>query len=465
MKAIIRRRSFLFLAFIHMACLSGMPSLSAGQTILAPGAAPGGDQSATLLPPALADTDKATTDGGSKTDQDEVSSVADMFSKGKFSGNIRTFYYSLRSAYFVSGLNQDTVSYGGNIAYTSARLMGFRLGGSAYLQRGIAHSSNPNDIDIYLGPNLTSIGEAYLEWGHGAFDMKAGNQMLDMPFISSYDWRIVPQLFQGVTAKYGDDTSYVTAARITKYKSYIDGSFSRLTNYSLVSDPYAAIGNTESSGVWALGAAYQVNLKSVVFNGQAWYQAYADYANLTYLEGRATWSQPDWKPFIGVQYFHENGNGKKLLGEVQSNVIGTQLGASRDSLKMSVGYDYIVPNRNSYLNGALVTPYAHNVASGPMFAQPYMTATQDLGAGRAYALDISGSPSASLSIGARYSFLDLKPVASSPSISQSEYLIYAVYSPTGRLKGLSIGNFFAIQTQPGKSNFIQNRLQLQYTWG
>ncbi|WP_227791631.1 hypothetical protein [Burkholderia sp. BE17] len=44
-------------------------------------------------------------------------------------------------------------------------------------------------------------------------------------------------------------------------------------------------------------------------------------------------------------------------------------------------------------------------------------------------------------VGARYSFMDLKSSATVASLNQSEYLLYAIYNFTGKLKGLSIANF------------------------
>ncbi|HET7315640.1 MAG TPA: hypothetical protein VFJ08_14925, partial [Salinisphaera sp.] len=119
----------------------------------------------------------------------------------------------------------------------------------------------------------------------------------------------------------------------------------------------------------------------------------------------------------------------------------------------------------TFLNGALVTPYATQEASGPLFAQPFLTSTQDLGSGNAYAVEIKGSPVDHTFLGARYSYMDLKPTHESRSIGQSEYLVYAIYHFQGALEGLSIQDFFAYQTQKTASvDFFENRLKLQYSF-
>ncbi|WP_250514619.1 OprD family outer membrane porin [Caballeronia sp. INDeC2] len=411
---------------------------------------------------AAATAAEQTSPGGPAT----AENLVEMFTKGQFFGDVRAIYFSSHNAFYQTGMNQDTISYGGGLGYRTASLYGFSLGVSGYLQRGINHSDNPAKVDGYLGPNLTAMGEAYVNWQYRQFSVTAGNQALDVPFASTYDWRMAPQLFQGVAAKYGDTDNYVTAFRMLRFKSYIDDSFKRLTTYNSNVDPFSPIGTEETSGFYGIGGMRTMDAGPVSLKGQAWYMGYLDYARMTYLEGQVTRKDGDIKPFAAAQFFYETGDGKELLGPVHSQVYGLQLGLKHNSLTLSLGYDYIKPNGNSYLNGALVTPYAHNVASGPLFAQPFLSSTQDLGAGNAYALDLNGAPIENLFIGFRYSFMDLKSSPAAPSLNQSEYLAYAIYSLSGKLKGFSIADFFALQSSPAvRSKFIQNRLTLQYVWG
>ncbi|RKP57899.1 outer membrane porin, OprD family [Pararobbsia silviterrae] len=393
-----------------------------------------------------------------------VTNVVDWFAKGQFAGDFRTIYFSTHNNFF-SRTSQDTISYGGGLEYTTASLYGFSLGFSGYIQRGIDHNDNPAKVDSYLGPNLTAMGEAYVRWEGDGMTFTAGNQAIDVPFASTYDWRMAPQLFQGFTFKYGDADNYVEALKIFRFKSYIDDSFSEHTMYNVKEDPYSTIGDDTTDGFWGFGGQHKWKISPLLVTGQAWYFTYQDYADLAYFEGQVLDDAASWKPFIGAQYAHETGDGRELLGNVNSQVYGLQLGVKHNSLTATLGWDYIAPHSNSYLNGSLVTPYAHNVASGPLFAQPFLSSTQDLGSGNAYAIDVNGAPMAHWFVGARYSYMDLKSAPDTASIDQSEYLVYAIYNFDGKLKGLSIADFFAIQTQPGKPTFLQNRLQLEYAFG
>lgn len=394
----------------------------------------------------------------------DVDSLLNWFMDGKVSGYVRTIYFSTHNNFFTKNQNQDTFSYGGGLEYDTARLYGFSAGVSAYLQRGINHSKNPSRVDGYLGPNLSAMGKAYLRWQYQKFTITGGNQALDLPFASTYDWRMAPQLFQGVSSSYGDENNYISAAWMARYKSYISNSFTQYTNYNVNFDHYGSASYNKTSGFWGIGGHHQWGLKPITLTGQIWYFNYNDYAKLTYAQADFIQNKVGWKPIFGVQAFHETGDGKDFAGHVDSKVYGSQIGVKHNSLTAIFGYDYITPRRDAYLNGALVTPYAHNVSSGPLYAQPFLSSTQDLGAGNAYAVDVNGAPYPGWFVGARYSFMDLKPSATQTSINQSEYMAYGIYNFSGKLSGFTLSDFIAVQSQPGKPHFIQNRLQIQYAF-
>lgn len=277
---------------------------------------------------------------------------------------------------------------------------------------------------------------------------------------------MAPQLYQGVSAKYRDADNYFQAFKMFRYKSYISNSFTKRTNYNSDFDSFSTIGNETTNGFWGVSAAHKWEVKPITLTAQGWFQTYQDYAKLTYFEGQGLFDREGFKPFVGIQGMRETADGRELLGNVDSQVLGEQLGVKRNSLTLTFGYDRVEPHGNSYLNGALVTPYAHNVASGPLFAQPLLTSTQDLGAGNAYAIDLNGAPAAQWFVGARYSFMDLKSSPTAASLNQSEYLVYAIYNFAGKWKGASIADFFAIQTTPTATRkYVENRVVLEYAFG
>lgn len=381
-------------------------------------------------------------------------SLTEMFTCGSVTGSLRTLYYSTHNAYFSPGYSQDTVSYGGSVKYATAEYYGLSLGVSGILQRGISH--NDDHLIAELGPNQTGMGEAYLSYHYQDFRITAGDQRINIPFIGDYDWRITPILFRGVDTHYGDSDNFLHATKITRYKPWGDDQFLNTTAYT------DADGTT--NGMWGVGGGRAVKLDNKKLNGQLWYENYNNYSRIVYADSFLSWSDSPSQPKIGVQFIRGLSEGKALAGEVNSTSYGAQFVMNfTPVLKWSLNYDHIAANGNAYGNGALVTPYAHNTSSGPYFAQPFFTSTQDLGSGNAYSTDLNWTATDNISLGSRYSFMDLTASAGASSSNQSEYLVYGTYSFDGVLKGLSITDFAGVQTtSTSDKNFWQNRLALEY---
>lgn len=391
-----------------------------------------------------------------------VITVREMFEQGEVDGELGLLYYANENAFFSApDEHRYTATVGGELGFTTAPLHGFSLRLSAFAQRNFARSSSGYNRD--LGEDIAALGEAYLQWQRYGLRLRAGNQKLHAPFTATYDYRIIPQVYQGVSARYGDDDQYLTVMRMYRYKSRISESYKRTTNYNVAFSPFPPNTTEETDGFWALGGGDTLNAGAAILSGQAWFFNYKNYANMYYLEGKVAAAGGAVKPFLGLQFIRETEDGRALLGNVDSQVYGIQLGLTHGSLTATFNYNYIPHESGSYLNGALVTPYAHAASSGPIFAQPFLTSTQDLGSGNAYSVEIKGSPIDNTFLGARYSFMDLTSTAGGESIEQSGYLVYAIYNFTGALAGFSVANFFAYQTQAHEDDpYWENRFAIQY---
>lgn len=398
-----------------------------------------------------------------KTDT-SVSTFLDIFNQGKFDGNLRFYDFKSHNAFFVKDDNGNTGTYGGKLGFTTAALKGFSLRLAVYAQRGIDHSEDPAALAAYaLAPDITALGEAFLQWQDDDILVRLGDQPLDAPFTSSTDFRVVQPTFRGAALRVGDDENFLTAMRIFRYKSYISDDFDKTTTYNASYAPFGVNTTETTSGFWGIGGGHNMDAGPIKLKGQVWYFKYIDYANMFYTDGQIARASGSFKPFLGLQFIRETDSGRALVGDIDHHTYGAQLGLKYNSLTATLNYDYIPHRNGAFLNGSLVTPYEHNVASGPYFAQPYLTSTQDLGSGNAYSADINGAAFQDTFLGARYSYMDLVPQAGSDSIEQSEYLVYGIYNFQGAFDGVSLGNFFGYQTQKiNGSDFWQNRVQLQY---
>ena len=391
--------------------------------------------------------------------------LAQMFSQGQTDGNLRGLYYSTGNAFFADGVDRDTVGVGGKVGFTTAPLHGVSLRASGYLQHNLLHTGTGRDRD--LGRNLTAMGETWLQWQDGKLLLRAGNQQLDeVPFTSSFDFRIVPQLYQGMRLRYGESGTYFSAVRMFRYKSRIDESFSRSTNYNRRFSPFPPnAGDASTGGFWALGGAGRTQFGAFDVNAQAWLIRYLDYADLYFTQAEVAASGDGLRPFAAVQFIRQHEQGAALLGPVDNRTWGLRLGLRSTRMTATLNHNHMPHRANAFRNGASVTPYASYQSSGPLFAQPYLTSTQDLGTGNAWSADLEVAATPQLRWGARWSYMDLSPAAGKASIGQREYMAFVGYRLAGALKGWSLHNALAVQSQrQRRSDYWENRFSLSYDY-
>ncbi len=391
--------------------------------------------------------------------------LAQMFSQGQTDGNLRGLYYSTGNAFFADGVDRDTVAVGGKVGFTTAPQHGVSLRASGYLQHNLLHTGTGRDRD--LGGHLTAMGETWLQWQGEKLLLRAGNQQLDeVPFTSSFDFRIVPQLYQGMRLRYGESGTYFSAVRMFRYKSRIDESFSRSTNYNRRFSPFPPnAGDASTGGFWALGGAGRTQFGAFDVNAQAWLIRYLDYADLYFTQAEVAASGDGLRPFAAVQFIRQHEQGAALLGPVDNRTWGLRLGLRSTRMTATLNHNHMPHRANAFRNGASVTPYASYQSSGPLFAQPYLTSTQDLGTGNAWSADLEVAATPQLRWGARWSYMDLSPAAGKASIGQREYMAFVGYRLAGALKGWSLHNALAVQSQrQRRSDYWENRFSLSYDY-
>lgn len=391
-----------------------------------------------------------------KVQDNSVKSVQEMLSCGAIHGAVKTAYYSLNNGYFVNNLNQDTVSIGGYIKYETAPFYGVQAAIGYDLQRRL-DEKNKNDEVSELKEDRDGLAEAYVTWKNDFARVTVGNQRLNLPFMGDYaDRRILMALYQAVDLQIGNNTDFIRLTKVNKFKSYADDEFTKTTRQN---------SNIQSDGVWSVGAGKSFDIdEDKKLKAQFWYQDYDDYTRLIYTQADLSLPKLNYSPDFSMQYISGKDQGKALAGAVDSQIFGVQAAFKilpKASLK--VAYNYIKPDSESYLNGALLTPYATKTSSGEIFAQPFFTSTQDLGTGNAFMTSLEGKLTDQVIAGARYSFMDLKEADHVASRNQSEYMVFGIYNFTGALKGFSVSNFFGIQTSPRyEKDFLQNRFTLSY---
>lgn len=385
----------------------------------------------------------------------QIENLANSISCGNISGRFKTLYYSTHHAYFVENLNQDTIATGSFLKYETQPFLDIKLGLS-YAGQWRLDDQSPGKNEVpELAPERDGLAEAYIDWSQENTALRIGQQALDIPFVGNYDWRVMPVLYRAIDFKYDHQQDFLRLTILDRFKSYADDQFTQTSRYSP---------EIKTEGMWSVGLGKNYDLAQQQIKGQIWYQSYDDYNDLAYFEGHVKFKNMAYQPDFGVQLMYAKEQGKAYAGEIDHQGIGVSLALSvLDDMTLTTAYNYVKPNQNSYLNGALFAPYMIYTASGPYFAQPFFTSTQDLGSGHAVGIALEGNLTAQTYVGARYSFMNLKESKDLKALNQSEYILYAIHNFDGALKGWSLSNFAGVMTSAREDKtFLQNRLGLTY---
>ena len=200
--------------------------------------------------------------------------------------------------------NQRTPGFGGRIGVTTGDYYGLRLKAAAYTTQDLGlRSDNPRETDAYMfdldKTPYSLLGEAQLGYAVGKTSLIVGRQEFFSPIINSYEYRIIPNLFEAWTLKNRDiPNTTLTFAQVGKM-SGLDGlvtysefrSMSQQTYTSLIVntagqldssgdtiDPSQAVGHR---GVWVAGVEFE---KEHRLRGWNFYGV--DTLNTIYLDGR-----------------------------------------------------------------------------------------------------------------------------------------------------------------------------------
>ncbi|MDO5686043.1 MAG: hypothetical protein Q4G42_01440 [Neisseria sp.] len=391
---------------------------------------------------------------------DQVGTVGEMFACGSIDGSIRLNSYSLNNAYF-GNTSQDTTSIGGYATYKTAPFYGFQAAVGIEGQRRLAEGAHAVGE---LHDHEFGLSEAYVKWQRGKFAVTVGNQRLNLPFVGDYaNFRVLPFLYQGVDMKYGDNDTFVRATKVHKYKSYATSEFNQGSR--LKDDPFSGFKH-ETNGMLALGAGKKIQLGEHYVKGQLWAERYHNLLDIYYGDVLYGMNNVAWKPEIGVQAIYGTEREDALLGKVNGKIVGIQAKLKpTDKINWKIAYNHMFSDGDAWRNGSLPTPYAHNTSSGPIFAQPFFTSTQNLGAGNAFSTELSANINASLTAGGRLTHVRASTVSGREHTKMTEYLAFASYRFQGKLKGLSISNHIGAQKRQGTDDpFWQNRLNVTYSF-
>ncbi|MBE7562330.1 hypothetical protein H7F10_05050 [Acidithiobacillus sp. HP-6] len=367
--------------------------------------------------------------------------------------------------HYFSPYDQYTMSVGGGLFLGTPRYKGFSLAIEPMGQSGLGtHASNPNLVSPTLGPSFSTLGQAYVQYKKYGINAKVGDvELNDTPWDGSdVGYRILPITYQGVSFDYtiGHGLKFYFA-RMYKWRYFNQESYNRETAYSI----YLPDDQKKSDGLLNVGLKYKGFVPGINFvktNSELWFYNYYQYNRLYMLQSVNTIGKGPYKGIVGYQFMHA-GKSSGFLGNVNSQLYGAELGAKSSFGKVVLAYDYLPAHPNSFNYGGLATPYDTITDSGPIFAQPVMTSTQDLGSGTAAGIKVDYYGIKNLFTQVRFTHLHMR---TTPIFENyNEYNLILSYSFSG-VKGLNLTDIasYANEHPSSNPNFYQNRLMLVYNF-
>ena len=334
--------------------------------------------------------------------------LSSMFSDGKVSGQIRSFY--IDRDFIGKDLHRNALSAGGYLKFETADYSGLSFGTALYTTNLV--TSSPDKDPSLFGKNTDGysiLGEAYAQYKYSNTTFKGGRQKLDTPMAGSDDARTLPSLFEAYVLTNTDipDTTLVVA-QVTKFAQGSFGEAYHAATYAASSNLLAATsgygyqanidktGDFDNMGSYALGkstdgvtvgsATYTPNKN---FKAQLWdYYGY-DILNAVYGQADLAWTcllSDKVHPFLSGQFIKENNVGDSYMhyatqgsGDINSFFWAGKFGVKVADFTVYVAYSETGANSEAEKTaGAIANAIISPWGGMPAFTQGMVTRHQFL---------------------------------------------------------------------------------------
>ncbi|MDA8328964.1 MAG: hypothetical protein M0Z83_08365 [Betaproteobacteria bacterium] len=426
----------------------------------------------------------------------EATNLSDWFSNGDVSGDARLYDfgrdYAGAQPAFLRDMN--AVSLGGKVKFETATWDGFSAAAALYGAYDIGMNNytpgkDPTGYNLpYLNPLLmgtnrsqTSLGEAYLQYQNPGFMLRAGNELIDNPWINPSDGFMIPNLFEGVSTKMslGSSGAQLSIDRVFEYKNRSDAAFDE-TSLSVL--PYQKVFYPgQTGGATDAGLTY----KGQTVSAAAWLYQWDNLAQMTYLEGGYTPAFAGRTWFVNGQYVNEIGLGSEEVGPINAQVYGLKLGMNLEQHlgNIFVAYNDVPSNgvtptpginpttgsriNNTVYNGNLYSPYTQVYNTDPLYTTVMNYGLVNARApGSAWMLGANLHPMNQLDVIPTISeyYTDQTPAVVVPNVRA--YMLDVVWHFSGKLKGLSLRDRLGVEHDVPLmgSAYVDNRIMMQYNF-
>ena len=248
---------------------------------------------------------------------------------------------------------------------TAPFLGGFGVGVSFYTANALG-ANNLSGAPAYphldttlMGPqqSVNALGQAYLQYAiPKRLLIRAGDQVINTPWLNNSDSRLLPATYEGVYAEYSPFHEVkLYGLREFRWKSRTSGNYYKDNLYY----PATFSGDTLYGGTTALSAsapqtsgtlAFGVSTQVMGLKAQAWYYDFYQFANTFYSDANYTLKTgTGLDPFIAAQFMRQWSNNSLLDGTRLNNSPVSATSVSNTSWGVQAGLNYT--RLNSIIGG------------------------------------------------------------------------------------------------------------------
>ncbi len=260
-----------------------------------------------------------------------------------FGGDIRADYLIGNTPFSVGGALWGAFPFGLN-----GGSVGCNVGGTLVVNEAQALCAKNNaGIDNSLPGYALETFEYYVKYTDPTAQITVGNQLLNKLWEPSSDSRIKPALYQGVDATFNlSKTVSLGLTRITRFETRTDSLFDQCTLLTCTTAPAGVGGGGDfkstvpiTTGADRVNLTFRPSSRATVTTET---YRFHNIASLTYFEGRYSFDpKSSVNPFGAFQFMSERQSGTAILGRIENQTIGLQLGATPvKHLVATVGADY-----------------------------------------------------------------------------------------------------------------------------
>jgi hypothetical protein len=351
-------------------------------------------------------------------------------------------------------------SFGGNFSLLSPVWHGLSAGGTLSIANNLGTDPKvpAHRISLLPSDNVTILSEAYAKYQMESLGVRGGAFKIDTPYTTPSDAFMIPVTYQGgeVTWKASDKLGTMIAV-LNEIKIREDDEFVNTGEYLLTR--YGAASRAPRSVALA-GARF----KEDKYNASAFAYLFDDIMWLGYLDFTMSRSLSETcTGYASVQAGKEQQTGDKLLGSVDSEMVGLKLGMKSHGHDWSVAANH-VPESDGFRKGAWLEPFSYFTST--TFTNNMMSGVGNKLPGTAYKAMWLKTFNEAWSTKVSYANLDFKNATGiAGGVWQSEWDWDLQYKFQGSLKGLQILSRLTYMDGGQRIDRVNaSRLQISYAF-